>query len=78
MREHYSEVVAVNDCSTDDSAAQIQAGGAYLVNHPINMGQGAALQTGMSSCGRSPASATSSPLTPTVSIASKTSPPCWR
>lgn len=47
VREHYSEVVAVNDCSTDDSAAQIQAGGAYLVNHPINMGQGAALQTGI-------------------------------
>ena len=45
--EQYRHVVCVNDCSPDDSAAEIEATGAYLVNHPINMGQGAALQTGI-------------------------------
>lgn len=45
--EHYAHVVCVNDCSRDDSASQIAATGAYLINHPINMGQGAALQTGL-------------------------------
>lgn len=44
--EHYRHVVCVNDCSSDNSAAEILAAGAYLVEHPINMGQGAALQTG--------------------------------
>lgn len=44
--EHYEHVVCVNDCSRDNSAAEIAATSAYLVNHPINMGQGAALQTG--------------------------------
>ncbi|MFT3876820.1 MAG: glycosyltransferase family 2 protein [Propioniciclava sp.] len=46
VRAHYTHVVCVNDCSSDDSAAQIVAAGGYLVDHPINMGQGAALQTG--------------------------------
>jgi polyprenyl-phospho-N-acetylgalactosaminyl synthase len=40
-------VVCVNDGSSDDSADQILEAGGYLVNHPINMGQGAALQTGI-------------------------------
>lgn len=44
--EEYPTVVCVNDCSRDDSAAQVAATKAYLVSHPINMGQGAALQTG--------------------------------
>jgi glycosyltransferase involved in cell wall biosynthesis len=40
-------VVCVNDGSRDGSAAEIVRAGAYLVDHPINMGQGAALQTGI-------------------------------
>ncbi len=40
-------VVCVNDGSTDASAAEIVKAGGYLVDHPINMGQGAALQTGI-------------------------------
>ena len=40
-------VVCVNDGSRDGSAAEILKAGAYLVDHPINMGQGAALQTGI-------------------------------
>lgn len=43
---HYAHVVCINDCSTDNSGAEIAATGAYLIHHPINMGQGAALQTG--------------------------------
>lgn len=44
--ERFAHVVCVNDCSQDDSAAEIAQTRAYLINHPINMGQGAALQTG--------------------------------
>ena len=40
-------VVCVNDGSSDASADEILDAGGYLVNHPINMGQGAALQTGI-------------------------------
>lgn len=40
-------VVCVNDGSRDGSAAEIVSAGAYLVDHPVNMGQGAALQTGI-------------------------------
>lgn len=41
-------VVCVDDGSSDDSAAQIAATEALLVRHPVNLGQGAALQTGIS------------------------------
>lgn len=50
----YTNVVCVNDCSRDNSAAEITAAGAFLVNHPINMGQGAALQTGIEFARRLP------------------------
>lgn len=46
-RHTFPNIVAVNDGSADDSAAQIHAAGAHLVNHPVNLGQGAALQTGV-------------------------------
>ena len=36
-----------NDGSADNSAAAIHAAGAHLVNHPVNLGQGAAIQTGV-------------------------------
>jgi glycosyltransferase involved in cell wall biosynthesis len=39
-------VVCVDDGSTDGSAAAAQAAGAVVVRHPVNLGQGAALQTG--------------------------------
>ncbi len=42
-----AHVVCVNDGSTDGSHDEILQAGAYLVEHPINMGQGAALQTGI-------------------------------
>lgn len=43
----YKHVVCVNDGSSDDSSDKIRLTSAYLVEHPINMGQGAALQTGI-------------------------------
>lgn len=46
-RQTFPNIVAVNDGSSDDSAARIHAGGAHLVNHPVNLGQGAGLQTGI-------------------------------
>jgi glycosyltransferase involved in cell wall biosynthesis len=39
-------VIAVDDGSSDGSAEEIDAGGAIRVSHPINIGQGGALQTG--------------------------------
>jgi len=47
VRRNFQHVVCVNDGSRDGSAAEILRAGAYLVEHPINMGQGAALQTGV-------------------------------
>lgn len=46
-KEGFGCVVCVNDGSTDNSPSEILKSGAYLVDHPINMGQGAALQTGI-------------------------------
>jgi glycosyltransferase involved in cell wall biosynthesis len=45
-RNHY-EVVVVDDGSTDRTANIAGAAGAIVVRHPINLGQGAALQTGI-------------------------------
>lgn len=39
--------MCVNDGSKDKSSLEIAKTKAYLVEHPINMGQGAALQTGI-------------------------------
>ena len=46
-RKTFPNIVAVNDGSSDDSAARIHTAGAHLVNHPVNLGQGAAIQTGV-------------------------------
>ena len=40
------EVVVVDDCSTDKTSQLAKAAGATVLSHPINRGQGAALQTG--------------------------------
>jgi glycosyltransferase involved in cell wall biosynthesis len=50
----FKYVVCVNDGSADDSASEIEQTGALLVNHPFNMGQGAALQTGIEFAARLP------------------------
>ncbi|WP_130013962.1 glycosyltransferase family 2 protein [Serinicoccus sediminis] len=46
-RQVFPHVVCVDDASRDDSAARARAAGAVVVQHPFNLGQGAALQTGM-------------------------------
>lgn len=42
----FPNVVCIDDGSTDGSGKVAAAAGARLVSHPINLGQGAALQTG--------------------------------
>jgi glycosyltransferase involved in cell wall biosynthesis len=46
LRDHFDHVLCVDDGSTDRSGAIAQAAGAFVVRHPVNLGQGAALQTG--------------------------------
>lgn len=46
-RRIFPKIVCVDDGSSDDSAAIARAAGAVVVQHPINLGQGAALQTGI-------------------------------
>lgn len=53
-RKTFPNIVAVNDGSADNSAAEIHAAKAHLVNHPVNLGQGAAIQTGIEYARRQP------------------------
>lgn len=43
----FGRVVCVDDGSTDNSVAEAAAGGAIVVRHPINLGAGAAIRTGL-------------------------------
>lgn len=43
----FPNVVCVDDGSADRSADEIMSTAAHLVRHPVNLGQGAALQTGL-------------------------------
>ncbi|USR79459.1 glycosyltransferase family 2 protein [Arcanobacterium pinnipediorum] len=45
--EVFPNIVCVNDGSRDQSAHYARLAGAHVVDHPINLGQGAALQTGI-------------------------------
>ena len=46
-RSRFENVVVVDDGSPDDTAYLAQQAGAHVLRHPINRGQGAALQTGI-------------------------------
>lgn len=46
-RGTFPNIVAVDDGSADNSATAIHRAGAHLVRHPVNLGQGAAIQTGV-------------------------------
>lgn len=54
VREVFPQVVCVDDGSRDGSAVAARQGGAVVVQHPVNLGQGAALQTGISYALRDP------------------------
>ena len=43
----FGHVVCVDDGSTDGSADAARAAGARVLRHPVNLGQGASLQTGI-------------------------------
>ncbi|MGB3859281.1 MAG: glycosyltransferase family 2 protein [Ornithinimicrobium sp.] len=43
----FPSVICVDDASTDGSAERAERAGAVVVRHPFNLGQGAALQTGV-------------------------------
>ena len=47
VRPHWPNIVVVNDGSPDDTGAVAKSCGVWVVSHPINRGQGAALQTGI-------------------------------
>lgn len=47
VRKEFQHVICVDDGSSDNSSGEITRGGATLVQHAINLGQGAALQTGI-------------------------------
>ncbi|BBZ30638.1 transferase [Mycolicibacterium madagascariense] len=43
----FANVVVVDDGSRDDTADRAWRAGAHVVRHPVNLGQGAAIQTGV-------------------------------
>ena len=45
-RQTFPHIVCVDDGSSDESAVEAEAAGAVVIRHPVNLGQGAALQTG--------------------------------
>lgn len=47
LQERFANVVCVDDGSPDDSAEVAARAGAVVVRHGVNLGQGAALQTGI-------------------------------
>lgn len=47
LSPQFPNVVCIDDGSTDGSADVARRAGAWVVEHPINLGQGAALQTGI-------------------------------
>jgi len=47
IKKHFGRVVCVDDGSSDSTAAAAREAGATVISHPMNLGQGAALQTGI-------------------------------
>src|SRR5271155_135400 len=54
VRSVFDHVVCVDDGSTDGTGEIARRAGAHLVRHPINLGQGAAIQTGVEYARRQP------------------------
>lgn len=47
LRNHFRRVLVIDDGSNDDTCVRAREAGALVLRHPINLGQGAALQTGL-------------------------------
>jgi glycosyltransferase involved in cell wall biosynthesis len=47
VHARYAHVVVIDDCSQDETCEAALLGGAVVLRHPINLGQGASLQTGL-------------------------------
>lgn len=54
VRSVFDHVVCVDDGSADGTGEIARQAGAHLVRHPINLGQGAAIQTGVEYARRQP------------------------
>ena len=54
LTDHFAHVVCVDDGSSDNSAELARQAGARVLQHPLNLGQGAALQTGFDYVSRQP------------------------
>jgi polyprenyl-phospho-N-acetylgalactosaminyl synthase len=54
VRSVFDHVVCVDDGSGDDTGRIALRAGAHLVRHPVNLGQGAAIQTGVEYARRQP------------------------
>ncbi len=57
VRTVFDHVVCVDDGSRDDTADRAWEAGAFVVRHPVNLGQGAAIQTGIEFARRQPGAA---------------------
>ena len=51
-KAHVSDVLVIDDCSTDDTAAEAESAGAIVLRHARNMGKGVALKTGFSAAAK--------------------------
>lgn len=54
LRREFAHVVCIDDGSSDGSASLAESAGARVLRHPMNLGQGAALQTGFEYVARQP------------------------
>lgn len=54
LKARFEFIVCVDDSSTDGSVDAARAAGAVVIQHPINLGQGASLQTGFDFALRDP------------------------
>lgn len=47
VKPYFENIIVVDDCSSDDTLSEALSAGATVCSHPLNLGQGAAIQTGI-------------------------------